>query len=1122
MAAKATTSALNEEKTTDVGKTAGPGRKKRKTSGRKTGEHSRRMETMGSRGSSVKKTKQKKASPAKKDRLATGNQLKTDGISPQKGIPMGNEATLVVSAGLMILMMLSNFGLCGWVGEILSSLFFGVFGFSQYVMPIVFFVIVLMLVANDYSVLSIKKSGSLFGLMLVISAYSQLFCAPEGYRTDEIFGDGGSNHFLGGVIAGSVAEFLRGGFGMAGAFIILTCLLILLLVMLTQKSAIAFFRNCYNKIGAFVSDYRRKAAIAREARKARGPRKEPVEEDAQEYGLLDMEEDEWTFPDEPIEDDPQPLHTSKVEDKVRAIEDEIDQTRKKGKTRRKPTPSKVQVPLFVESDEVHPKDSLKELHAEAVPFTENDGKTDPFDGDLDYSAFHRDDKVYPELSDQVMKALHGQGVRESGQVRRKSGTGLGSSIEEIRIHHGDEEGPESDIDMTYDLPGDSFDAEEEFPYEKIIDAEEGTSSDLARKDVSEDVTADMTADSTDLWENDFEDDLFIEEDFPSDEILPSSRTSQAEDAFHIVEEGPETGEMDPRKAMQMSRTPVTSKEKKMGRPMPISDEESSDFARTSAGERKKGRTDQTRTSTASTRSTEKKTSPAGNQVEPVINRAKDPKPVGDRKVVKKADYTFPPMALLTRDETKKESDLDDDLKETALKLQQTLQSFGVNVKITDISCGPSVTRYELFPEQGVKVSKIVSLTDDIKLNLAAADIRIEAPIPGKAAIGIEVPNKKVQMVHFRDLIDNRTFRNMKSRLSFAAGKDIGGKIVMADLAKMPHMLVAGTTGSGKSVFINTIIMSILYKAAPDEVRFIMVDPKMVELSVYNGIPHLLIPVVTDPKKASSALSWAVAEMTERYRKFAETGTRNLSGYNKKVEMVEKSGEVKEGKLEKLPQIVIIIDELADLMMVAKSEVEDAIVRLSQLARAAGIHMVIATQRPSVDVITGLIKANVPSRVALSVSSGTDSRTILDMNGAEKLLGNGDMLFYPSGYQKPVRVQGAFISDEDIIKVTDYLKANADAADYDPSITEKIEKKMSGGLESQDRDEYFEAAARFIMEKDKATIGMLQRMFKIGFNRAARIIDQLADAGIVGPEEGTKPRKILMSPEQLDAFFEEGY
>ena len=493
----------------------------------------------------------------------------------------------------------------------------------------------------------------------------------------------------------------------------------------------------------------------------------------------------------------------------------------------------------------------------------------------------------------------------------------------------------------------------------------------------------------------------------------------------------------------------------------------------------------------------------------------------EKKLPKK--YIFPPLSRLQKG-VGRSGDSTRELKETALRLQQTLNTFGVRVTITDISQGPSVTRYELQPEQGVKVSKIVNLADDIKLNLAATDIRIEAPIPGKAAVGIEVPNKENMPVALRDLLETKDFRDFSSNLAFAVGKDIAGQVVVADIAKMPHMLIAGATGSGKSVCINTLIMSILYKAHPDDVKLIMVDPKVVELSVYNGIPHLLIPVVTDPKKAAAALHWGVSEMEDRYKKFAEFNVRDLKGYNKKVESMREAGE--ENAPAKMPQIVIIVDELADLMMVSPGEVEESICRLAQLARAAGIHLIIATQRPSVDVITGLIKANMPSRVAFSVSSGVDSRTILDMNGAEKLLGKGDMLFYPQGYPKPARIQGAFVSDKEVSDVVDFLKNQAIGNTYAEEIEEQIKgmgsASGSGGSGSgaDSRDEYFGDAGRFIIEKDKASIGMLQRVFKIGFNRAARIMDQLAEYGVVGEEEGTKPRKVLMSPEQFEQLLEE--
>ena len=489
-------------------------------------------------------------------------------------------------------------------------------------------------------------------------------------------------------------------------------------------------------------------------------------------------------------------------------------------------------------------------------------------------------------------------------------------------------------------------------------------------------------------------------------------------------------------------------------------------------------------------------------------------------------YSFPPFSLMQKGSQEHSPESDKELKETALRLQETLRIFGVNVTITDICQGPSVTRYELQPEKGVKVSKVLNLANDIKLSLAAADIRIEAPIPGKPAIGIEVPNKNPTLVALRDILESPEFRNAKSKLSFALGKDVAGNTIVTDISKMPHLLIAGTTGSGKSVCISTIIMSILYKASPDEVQMIMVDPKVVELNVYNGIPHLMIPVVTDPKKASAALNWSVAEMERRYQLFALAKVKDLNGYNALV----RSKGSDAGENEKvLPRIVVIVDELADLMMVCKNDVEASICRLAQLARAAGIHLIIATQRPSVDVITGLIKANMPSRIAFAVASNTDSRTILDMNGAEKLIGKGDMLFYPQNFPKPARYQGAFVSEEDVVKVVDYIKdnnqyASEQAADIDSAIDKMAASGASGsGLDAgsdSGYDEYFERAGRFVIEKDKASIGMLQRVLKIGFNRAARIMDQLADAGVVSQDNGTRARQVLMNMPQFEQLLEE--
>lgn len=519
---------------------------------------------------------------------------------------------------------------------------------------------------------------------------------------------------------------------------------------------------------------------------------------------------------------------------------------------------------------------------------------------------------------------------------------------------------------------------------------------------------------------------------------------------------------------------------------------------------------------------------------PAAPAIQQPKPEAGSEDIKSAQntapqipYEKPPITLLKDPKKGTRKDTEAELKETALLLQQTLKSFGVVATVNDISQGPSVTRFELQLGEGIKVNKIVNLADDLKLNLAAEEIRIEAPIPGKAAVGIEIPNKERIPVSLKELIESPEFKKASSKLTFVVGKDISGHVIVGDIGKMPHLLVAGTTGSGKSVFTNSIIQSILFNADPDEVKLILIDPKVVEFSVYNGIPHLLMPVVTEPRKANVALAWAVAEMSRRYKLFADHDVRGIDAYNEQVEqgkVLDDDGSV----AKKLPKIVIVVDELADLMMVAGKEVEDSICRLAQLARAAGIHLIIATQRPSVDVITGLIKANMPSRVALKCGSGVDSRTILDATGAEKLLGYGDMLYSPQGFTKPLRVQGAFVSDAEVQQVAEFLKSRTQAQEvYDQKVLDEVsnmtEAPSASAEQSSDADtgdgldEYFEKACRFVIEKEKASSGMLQRVFKIGFNRAARIIDQMEANGIVGPEEGTKPRKVLMSIEQLEEF-----
>ena len=1010
-------------------------------------------------GSNVtRKSTAKGSTTTRKKGTTQKNSAQRNYTQRDEGIPMSNEITLVVSFGLVVLMMFSNFGHCGMIGKWLASFFFGIFGCAQFVMPVFFFLGVTILIANDYSTLAMKKCGAGFIILMEVSALSQLLYKGASITVHDLFSLAINNHVTGGIIGGGIALLLKGGFGTAGAMVILFCIFLLSCILLTQRSFVSFCKKIVKDMKTSREEWKKAAQQKQLEREAA----------ATEDILINLDEEETPDRTKSFlkmkngkKKTTEKRRTEQCEEKVKELEERRSQKEsareKTDKTEQKKNLQdlKVNVPLFTSSDEVKRKDCVKELHPRIYPFTEEDGKTEPFQGKLDFSAFTFPDEIKESASSFEEEKNQKEKEEDVYEAPHKAKGGFHTSLpEEIKIS-----GLKTSVKE---------------PVENIVSEADAI--------LEEDISVNLPDFSQSTMEaeriNDEEKDKEKDKETTECKLIDSETANVEAMTNEVVDINNEAADNE-ENASEISN---------------ISDNEVIE-------------------------SEAKDNEIISNETVVKEIKAKEAA-VPDRKKAEGKDYIFPPVTLLIKEQQTQSSGYEQYLKETALKLQQTLESFGVNVTITDISCGPSVTRYEMFPEQGTKVSKILSLTDDIKLNLAASDIRIEAPIPGKAAIGIEIPNKHNQTVHFRDLIESSTFKNFKSRLAFAVGKDIGGKTVVTDLAKMPHLLIAGATGSGKSVCINTLIMSILYKASPEEVKLIMVDPKMVELSIYNGIPHLLIPVVTDPKKASGALNWAVAEMTNRYKKFTETGVRNIEGYNKKVKELQKSGEIDPETIKKMPQIVIIIDELADLMMVAPGEVEDAIVRLSQLARAAGIHLVIATQRPSVNVITGLIKANVPSRIAFSVSSGVDSRTIIDMNGAEKLLGKGDMLFYPAGYSKPVRVQGAFISDSEISDVVEFLKENEDIAVYDTEVTEKIENKLNSAAISQEKDEYFEAAARFVIEKDKASIGMIQRMFKVGFNRAARIVDQLADAGIVGPEEGTKPRKVLMSSEQLEAYFEE--
>lgn len=902
----------------------------------------------------------------------------------------------------MVILFCCNFGIIGPVGNAISGVLFGIFGFTAYIAPIVIFLAVAFWFANEGNPTAVRKMIAGVVLFLMLGVICDLIARTAGsmeqYDIKLLYTNCSTGKKGGGILAGSICYLLLHYLETVGTVLVVLLCSVISLILVTERS----FLNSMRNGGDRIRELSREDAVRRREN-AQIRRQEQEERNSQREEARRIREEERRIREE--------------ERRLRAEEKENEQILN-AIPRREKKVSGVMMDTSLKKQETQPVGRREDIH-EIV--------------------YEEDAQEIPVVEETRVTSSDFDKIKVTGMHQ--------VTMQEAAAEEPYEEIPVEEVTSaaTFKKP---FERRESWQEEAALLTPQAESIRIHKEDIPEPVEEPVTE-----WQS-------------------SSDMRQLQpETEPVVREPAETATAESR-----IRPKITAPEPPKGNSL------------------------------------------AEDQIHKDIAKAAKQPP---------AEYRIPPLSLLQKGKAAT-GDSSRELKETAMRLQQTLNTFGVKVTITDISQGPSVTRYELQPEQGVKVSKIVGLADDIKLNLAATDIRIEAPIPGKAAIGIEVPNKENMTVALRDLLESKEFQEFNSNIAFAVGKDIAGKTVVADIAKMPHMLIAGATGSGKSVCINTLIMSILYKAHPDDVKLIMVDPKVVELSVYNGIPHLLIPVVTDPKKASAALHWGVSEMEDRYRKFADYNVRDLKGYNKKIETMP----VPEGEEapKKMPQIVIIVDELADLMMVCPGEVEESICRLAQLARAAGIHLIIATQRPSVDVITGLIKANMPSRVAFSVSSGVDSRTILDMNGAEKLLGKGDMLFYPQGYSKPARVQGAFVSDKEVSDVVDYLKNQAlgnTYSNYAEDIEEKIKNIGSSGGSSgsgagggNDRDEYFEEAARFIIDKDKASIGMLQRVLKIGFNRAARIMDQLCEYGVVGEEEGTKPRKVLMSMEQFEQLLEE--
>ena len=1072
-------------------------------------------ETQKTTGRKQTASKRPSASSAKKTSSAPrgngkGQQKKKESVF---GFPFAQEVILWGTLALSVILFISNFGIGGFVGDAISRFFFGVFGFMAYLLPLILFFMVAFLISNRNNPLAWMKAAAV--ILLVICVCTVVELALNSYQADRDFLDfykvSAVNRSGGGLAGGVLCTLVCPAFGVAGAYVLVVVLMILCMVLITERSFFEDFRKTSKKVYKNVYENTREdAAIRRERAAIREEKRRIIREEQRKMQReqLEKEKDQLkTLPETlrrnqkvsgvnlnglvprsmPLEEvheivPPVPKTRPEVEElNLKVMDQAIG-----GKSFQVPPRERIPKasPKLPFVDRKFPEPEIQEVEEEVTPVSIHEQRPSSFEeqlrinGELVSAARNQaeeqaqepedggefmeaTDELYQPLRQPVFlqRADEAEDADPEEIFRERWGTPEDPTADGLEFHREFQEAEEIPPfgEEETEVPESYEDASmEEVPHEENPEVYEEPENDMDADEESEDPEdPEPFRDSGDMEE------IIAPSTRSSDSIFREDNSLRPTSAGAVFQDAP------PAPGEKQFRNPKSSQEEQ-----------------------------------------QKNQENVAKEIE------------ASNQVIKK-EYVFPPLDLLSKPKSNPAVGRDQELRETAAKLQQTLHNFGVGVRVTNVSCGPSVTRYELTPDQGVKVSRIVNLSDDIKLNLAAADIRIEAPIPGKAAVGIEVPNKTNSPVPLRELLETKEFKEHPSSLAFAAGKDIAGKPVVADIARMPHLLIAGATGSGKSVCINTIIMSLLYKAKPEDVKLIMIDPKVVELSVYNGIPHLLIPVVTDPKKASGALNWAVAEMTGRYQKFAEYNVRDLKGYNKKVEAIKDIPD--KDKPEKMPQIVIIVDELADLMMVAPGEVEDAICRLAQLARAAGIHLIIATQRPSVNVITGLIKANMPSRIAFSVSSGVDSRTIIDMVGAEKLLGKGDMLFYPQGYQKPARVQGAFVSDTEVSDVVEFLTSENGVSQGSADIESKITQAQSMGCGDSsgesEIDEYFEKAGRFIIEKDKASIGMLQRLLKIGFNRAARIMDQLADAGVVGPEEGTKPRKILMSMEEFEDYID---
>lgn len=1115
------------------------------SSGKRTTAKTKSSSGSGAKSASAKKTSTVKTTSGKNTSGTRKTTAKKKGVSVSsrygskaENDSMTGEIIVILLAAFCIFLFCSNLNLCGQIGQTMKNLMRGTMGVFGYAFPVFLPVSALLFVlAKDKLRAGIKLAVS----VVVYTIFCGIVEMIHGKFTT------GSMEWIefyhrslaengGGLAGGMWCKLLYPSLGLFGSYLILVVLALVGLLLITEKSLLAPIKR---RGGRMIEHAREDLELRREEKELRRREREAIREEqwaqtkeerryrmdnpvkgvARNVELVNNRLTNQTVPAKSehyqgkINDKPVSMTGEELEREHNTEEIIYTDTYRSGNSAdAQKTPEKP-------SKEKKNKGERRSLSAAftdiVIPKQENPLQELTITGLDNYD---HEDVLTAKQESRTHSELESLDSLRSGFSRRRQTVvpdALFSPEDNLEYIAGD------GSRMVNEISGSDDSAEDQWIEDESIDNTPLTISNLRSRmsapkesaeaqenlfSVGEPDTVTNNAQMSTIPEVEIEDDNPHEDAWEKDEAL----NNRGNDTLRIVTAGGRVIEVDndpTTDPLAAKRAGLSQGQAAMTRQDLVHSDEpvqqmptGRGTSRTSAGY-----------SSSSTYSTEGQTkrsgAPTGNG--PSVSTPKLD-PVIPKKKLK--PYEKPPLRLLNAPQKKTAGNRENDLRETAMKLQQTLQNFGVGATVTNISCGPSVTRYELIPDQGVKVSRFLSLTDDIKLNLAAADIRMEAPIPGKSAIGIEVPNTEKTMVCLREVMECEDFLKHPSKLAIAVGKDIAGNTIVADIARMPHLLVAGTTGSGKSVFVNTMIVSILYKATPDEVKFIMIDPKMVEFRIYNGIPHLLTPVVTDPKKAAEVLGWAVVQMTDRYKKFAELNVRDIKGYNERKKAEAEDGE----KPELMPQIVIVVDELSDLMMAAPSEVEDAIVRLAQMARAAGIHLILATQRPSVNVVTGLIKANIPSRVALSVSTGVDSRTIIDMNGAEKLLGNGDMLFYPSGYQKPLRVQGAFVSDKEILQLVEFLSERGEAK-FDESLETKIVQSGSGCAPASDRDEYFADAGRFVLKSQKASIGNLQRMFKIGFNRAARIMDQLAEVGVVGPEEGTKARKILMTPEEFENY-----